>query len=68
MWRELVQRYALRAREFSDAVASLGHQAHLGSQEPRGLLDEIRIRQKFCTEVADEIDRYLKQKAKGAQT
>src|SRR5262245_15128351 len=29
MWRELVQRYAIVAREFSDAVAALGREARV---------------------------------------
>jgi hypothetical protein len=63
MWRELVQRYAIRAREFSDTVAALGRQAHSGSEASRKLLEEIRTRRDLCNEVANEIERYLKDAA-----
>jgi hypothetical protein len=63
MWRELVQRYAIRAREFSDTVAALGRQAHPGSEASRKLLEEIRTRRDLCNEVANEIGRYLKDAA-----
>ena len=63
MWRELVQRYAIRAREFSDTVATLGRQAHFGPKASRDLLEEIRTRRDLCNEVANEIERYLKDAA-----
>jgi hypothetical protein len=63
MWRELVQRYAICAREFSDAVALLGQRVHLGPEQSRQLLEDIRAKQELCIAVAGEIDRYAKQKA-----
>ena len=63
MWRKLVQRYAILAREFSDTVAALGRQAHPGSEASRKLLEEIRTRRDLCNEVADEIEQYLKNAA-----
>ena len=61
-WHLLVERYARRAREFSDAVALLG-QANLPTEDCHELLEAIRARHKSCVSVADEIDRYVKQKA-----
>jgi hypothetical protein len=63
MWRSLVQRYAIRAREFSDAVAALGRQAHSGPEASREVLEEIRTRQELCNEVAHEVEQYLKSAA-----
>jgi hypothetical protein len=56
MWRKLVQRYAIRAREFSDSVAALGRQVHFGPKASRDLLEEIRTRRDLCNEVANEIE------------
>jgi hypothetical protein len=66
MWRELVQRYAIRVREYSDAVAALGREAHLGPSASRALLEEVRKRRKLCNDAADELERYLKTKASAA--
>ena len=60
MWLELVQSYAIRAREFSDAVAVLGREARPGPPPSRELLNEIRRRRDLCNEVADEFERYVK--------
>jgi hypothetical protein len=68
MWRELVKRYAIRAREFSDAVAALGQEAYLGPVASRELLEDIRERRKLCNEVADEVEHYLKPKASASDT
>jgi hypothetical protein len=59
MWRELAKDYAIRAREFSDAVASLGREARLGPKISRQLVKEIRRRRELCNEIADEFDCYL---------
>ena len=67
MWRELVQRYAICARQMSDAVAELGKQVHFGPERSRQLLDDIRAKLKLCIAVAEEIDRYVKQKADASQ-
>jgi hypothetical protein len=66
MWHELAQRYAIQAREFSDAVAALGRQAHVGPQACKELLEIIRTRREACIAVADELDRHLMQKARTA--
>jgi hypothetical protein len=63
MWSKLVQRYAIRAREFSDMVAALGRQAHSGPDASRELLEEIRTRRDLCNEVANEVEHYLKDAA-----
>jgi hypothetical protein len=68
MWLELVQRYAIRAREFSDAVAALGREARLGSARSQDLLKEIRRRREACNEVADEFERYVRLHASAADS
>jgi hypothetical protein len=65
-WRELVERYATRAREFSDAVAALGGVVHLGPMASRDLLEEIRTRRDLCNEVSDEVERHLNRKSSAA--
>jgi len=61
-WRLLVERYARRAREYSDAVARLGR-ANLPVAECHELLEAIKARHKSCMAAAEEIDRYVKQDA-----
>jgi hypothetical protein len=61
-WRVLVERYAVRAREFSDAVALLG-KTGLSSAERRELLEAIRERHDACMAAADEVKQYIEQKA-----
>jgi hypothetical protein len=53
-WHKLVQRYAIRAREFSDTVAALGRGAHFGPIECVEQLEEIRTRRALCDEAAEE--------------
>jgi hypothetical protein len=65
-WHELVQRYAIHAREFSDAVAILGQEAHLRPEACLGHLDTARSKLDLCIAAADGIERYLKQQAKAA--
>jgi len=66
LWCKLVQRYAIRAREYSEAVAALGQKANGGPVESQQLLDDIRTRLESCIAVAQEIDRYFKEKAEAA--
>ena len=68
MWLELVQSYAIRAREFSDAVAALGREAPLGPASSQELLKEIMSRRDLCNEVADEFERYVKVNAPAADS
>jgi hypothetical protein len=60
MWRDLVQRYAMRAREFSDAVAQLGKYAEM---EPAALalLAKVKKQQATFISAADELDRHINQ-------
>ena len=58
MWRELVQDYALRAREFSEAVAILGQHSPLGQESLRQLA-EIEDRQAACGAAAHALERYI---------
>jgi hypothetical protein len=60
MWNEIVQRYAIRAWEYSDAVAALGRQAHLGPVASQEVLKEVRRQRDLCNEVADEAERYIR--------
>ena len=59
-WRVLLERYALRAREFSDAVARLGH-ANLLPAQCRQLLEEVCARRDSCLAAAEEVEQYLRQ-------
>ena len=61
MWRNLLQRYAILAREYSDAVAALGREGHRGPRASEALLEQVRSRRKMCDEIADEIERYIQQ-------
>ena len=67
MWRELVEVYAVRAREFSDVVARLGQHENRGA-EFEELMEEIRRRQALCRAAGDELERYLEQRAKPTTT
>jgi hypothetical protein len=59
MLRKLVRQYAIRAREFSDAVASLGEHARNGPELPG--LSEIRRLQALCISSSRELERYVEQ-------
>ena len=63
MVRKLVELYALRAREFSDAVARLGRHQQIGP-ETLGLIQEIERLRGLCDAAATELDRYISQRAK----
>jgi hypothetical protein len=67
MWRVLVERYAIRAREFSDAVAALGR-ANLPPPECVELLEAIRTCHESCMAAAVEIDQHVKQRAKATHS
>jgi len=62
MWRVLVVRYAMRAREFSDAVALL-EQANLPPVECSDLLKAITERHVSCMVAAQDVEQYVKQTA-----
>jgi hypothetical protein len=68
MWRELVARYAILAREFSEEVALLGKEAallgkeaYLGPEASRDRLAAIRTKHDLCVAVAGQVDDYLNQ-------
>ena len=63
MVRKLLELYALRAREFSDAVARLGRHQQIGP-EILGLIQEIERLRGLCDAAATELDRYISQRAK----
>ena len=58
MWRRLAEVYAIRAREFSDAVAHLGQHDQFGP-EVFELLKEVKRLRGLCDAAAAELDRYL---------
>jgi hypothetical protein len=66
-WHKLVQRYALCARELSDAEAELGKQVRLGPELSSQLLEDIKKKHEAWNAAAEEIDRYVKQKADAAK-
>jgi len=66
-WRELVQQYAMRAREFSDAVAALGQEVNGTPEGCRGRVDTIRGKLDMCVAAADEIELLLNEKAEAAE-
>ena len=67
MWRELVEVYAVRAREFSDAVARLGQHEDSGP-EFEELMGEIKRRHALCMAATDELERYLEQRGESTGT
>ena len=62
MVRKLLELYALRAREFSDAVARLGRHQQIGP-ETLGLIQEIERLRGLCDAAAADLDRYVSQRA-----
>jgi hypothetical protein len=69
MLRKLLQLYAIRAREFSEAVARLGeHERDHGKIEPEflRLLEEIERRQAHCQTSGEDLRRYVAKEAPGA--
>jgi hypothetical protein len=60
MLRELSERYARRAREFSDAVACHGYYPEVGPKLLE-LTQEITLRKNLCDAAGDDLDQYLEQ-------
>ena len=58
--QQLVLRYAIYAREYSDAVAQLGEHNHVGPQFLR-LIKEIKQRQALCISSGEDLDRCIEQ-------
>jgi hypothetical protein len=67
MWRELVTRYAILAREFSDEVALLGKEAYQGPEASRDRLAAIQAKHDLCVAAADQIYRYLNPRGLAAE-
>jgi PAS domain S-box-containing protein len=67
-WRDLVARYAIRAREFAEAVAALGRDTRVEAVGSREVLGEIRARLEMCNEVAAEVERYFNQQSSAADS
>ena len=63
MLRKIVEVYALRARQYSDAVARLGRHDHM-SPELLALVSEIKRLRALCDEAAGELDQYMSQTGK----
>jgi hypothetical protein len=66
MLHELLRAYAIRAREFSDAVAGLGRHKHVGP-EFHLLLREIKERQLLCISTGEEVDQCIEQESPAGQ-
>ena len=58
MLKSLSEKYARRAREFSDTVALLGKHDEV-TPELLNLLTEIRRRRALCADAEEKIERYL---------
>ena len=67
MLHELLRVYAIRAREFSDAVAGLGKYKCFGP-EFLLLIKEIKERQLLCISTGEELDRWIEQESPAAQS
>jgi hypothetical protein len=65
--RQLVLRYAIHAREFSDAVARLGQHDHMGPEFLR-LIKEIKQRQARCISSGEELDGYIEKRVTGGSS
>jgi hypothetical protein len=58
--KQLVLRYAIHTREYSDAVALLGDHDHIG-REFLQLVRETRQRQALCISSGEALDRFIQQ-------
>jgi hypothetical protein len=65
-WQVLVENYAMRTREFSDAVAVLGR-ANLPPAKCVKLLETVNARRESCMAAADKVHQYLEQHAPAAK-
>ena len=59
-WQQVVEGYAIRAREYADAVARLGR---IGQSGPEliPLMEDIKTRYALCGAAGDELDQYIRQ-------
>jgi hypothetical protein len=67
MRRELIEVYAIRAREFSDAVARLGQYSQVGPEFLRAW-EEIQQRLALCNAAGDELGRYINETGARGET
>jgi hypothetical protein len=58
MLKQLVLRYAVHTREYSDTVARLGEHDHVGPAFLQ-LVKEIRQRQALCISSGEALDRFI---------
>ena len=58
MRHDLVQTYAVRAREFSDAVASLGRHTHIGQAFLEAIQETKRLHT-LCNAAGDDLYRHI---------
>ena len=57
---QAIEQYAIRAREFADAVAGLGRHQQI-ERELSGLFTEIKRLRRLCDEAAAELERQTPQ-------
>jgi hypothetical protein len=58
MLRELLPLFAIRAREFSDAVARLGEHHRIGPEFLQ-LIAEIKKRHELCISTGEDLDHWI---------
>ena len=58
MWHDLVQVYALRAREFSDAVATLGRHSPMGIDALQQIT-KIKKRHAACRAAGEALEHFI---------
>jgi len=57
--RTLIEEFARRAREFSDAVARLGRSAEIQPEKILRMLDEVKLRHRLADEAEERLEFYL---------
>jgi len=67
MWQKLVRTYAVRSREYAEAVARLGSCAKTDTGFS-DLLNGINQRRRLCDAAADKLNRYVDSHAAAAST
>src|SRR5215831_8855695 len=61
-WQQVVERYAIRTREYADAVARLGRVGQSGA-ELLPLIEDIKTKYAPCGAAGDDLDQYIRQEA-----
>jgi hypothetical protein len=67
MLKQLVLRYAIHTREYSDAVAHLGQHDQVGPAFLQ-LVKEIRQRQALCISSGEALDRFIEEAVRQTAT